>query len=103
MDCETHVIISFTHRRLLRHRAGPSVKPGSLSIEGDLDESWQQTSDTPLRLQAAQGRALPRQAAGQRPRASGRRRTLHLAHARAQPALLRHRPARGSRPAGTRA
>jgi peptide/nickel transport system substrate-binding protein len=46
MDCKTDVIISFTHSRLLRHRAGPSVKPGSSSIEGDLDESWRQTSDT---------------------------------------------------------
>ena len=43
---KTHVVISFTHSRLLRHRAGPNVKPGSLSIEGDLAESWQQASDT---------------------------------------------------------
>jgi len=43
---KTHVVISFTHSRLLRHRAGPNVKPGSLQIEGDLAESWQQTSDT---------------------------------------------------------
>src|SRR5688500_8274465 len=43
---KTHVVISFTHSRLLRHRAGPNVKPGSFQIEGDLAESWQQTSDT---------------------------------------------------------
>jgi peptide/nickel transport system substrate-binding protein len=43
---KTHVVISFTHSRLLRHRAGPSIKPGSFQIEGDLAESWQQTSDT---------------------------------------------------------
>ena len=43
---KTHVAISFTHSRLLRHRAGPSVRPGSLVIEGDLAESWTQPSDT---------------------------------------------------------
>src|SRR5262245_7625017 len=42
----THVVISFTHSRLLRHRAGPGVKPGSLTLEGDLAESWTQLSDT---------------------------------------------------------
>ena len=42
----THVAISFTHSRLLRHRAGPGVKPGSLTLEGDLAESWTQPSDT---------------------------------------------------------
>src|SRR5262245_4529560 len=43
---KTHVVISFTHSRLLRHKAGPSVRPGSLQIEGDLAESWQQPNDT---------------------------------------------------------
>jgi peptide/nickel transport system substrate-binding protein len=43
---KTHVAISFTHSRLLRHRAGPNVKPGSLVLEGDLAESWTQPSDT---------------------------------------------------------
>ena len=42
----THVLTSFTHNRLVRHRAGPAVKPGSFSIEGDLAESWPQPSDT---------------------------------------------------------
>ena len=43
---KTHVVISFTHSRLLKHKAGPGVRPGSFPIEGDLAESWQQTSDT---------------------------------------------------------
>jgi len=43
---KTHVVVSFTHSRLLRHKAGPAVRPGSLVVEGDLAESWQQTSDT---------------------------------------------------------
>ena len=43
---KTHVLTSFTHSRLLRHRVGPGVKPGTFPLEGDLAESWQQTSDT---------------------------------------------------------
>ena len=43
---KTHVVISFTHSRLLRHRAGAGVKPGSFVIEGDLAESWSQPNDT---------------------------------------------------------
>src|SRR5262249_52859375 len=43
---KTHVVISFTHSRLLKHKAGLAVRPGSLVIENDLAESWQQTSDT---------------------------------------------------------
>jgi peptide/nickel transport system substrate-binding protein len=43
---KTHVIISFTHNLLLRYKAGPAVAPGSFALEGDLAESWKQTSDT---------------------------------------------------------
>ena len=43
---KTHVVVSFTHSRLLRHKAGAAVPPGSFVLEGDLAESWQQTSDT---------------------------------------------------------
>jgi peptide/nickel transport system substrate-binding protein len=43
---KTHVVVSFTHSRLLRHRAGPGVRPGSFPIEGDLAESWQQLNET---------------------------------------------------------
>ena len=42
----THVLTSFTHSRLVRHRAGPGVKPGSFALQGDLAESWQQPSET---------------------------------------------------------
>src|SRR6185503_17339673 len=36
---KTHVVTSFTHSRLIRHRAGAGVRPGSFAIEGDLAES----------------------------------------------------------------
>jgi Bacterial extracellular solute-binding proteins, family 5 Middle len=42
----THVVISFTHSWLLRHRAGPGMKPGSLILQGDLAESWTQPNET---------------------------------------------------------
>src|SRR6187200_3499827 len=41
-----HVPLSLTHSRLVRHRAGPSVVPGTFPIEGDLAESWTQPNET---------------------------------------------------------
>ncbi len=41
-----HVAISFTHSRLVKHRAGPGVTPGSFPIEGDLAESWTQQNES---------------------------------------------------------
>jgi peptide/nickel transport system substrate-binding protein len=43
---KTHVALSFTHSRLLKHRAGPGVAPGTFPIEGDLAESWSQPNET---------------------------------------------------------
>src|SRR4029450_13682414 len=38
--------ITFTHSRLVKHKAGPGVAPASLAIEGDLAESWSQPNET---------------------------------------------------------
>ena len=43
---KTHIALSFTHSRLLRHKAGPSLVPGTFPIEGDLAESWAQPNET---------------------------------------------------------
>ena len=43
---KTQIVYSFTHSRLLKHKAGPSVTPGSFILEGDLAESWSQPSET---------------------------------------------------------
>jgi peptide/nickel transport system substrate-binding protein len=43
---KTHSLMSFTHSRLLKHRAGPAVAPGTFPLEGDLAESWSQPSET---------------------------------------------------------
>src|SRR5512145_2409267 len=43
---KTHIPLTFTHSRLLRHKAGPTVVPGTFPIEGELAESWTQPNDT---------------------------------------------------------
>src|SRR6266568_541881 len=43
---KTHIAYSFTHSRLLRHKTGPAIHPGTFPIEGDLAESWTQPSET---------------------------------------------------------
>ena len=43
---KTHNVYSFTHSRLLRHKAGPGVVPGTFALEGDLAESWSQPNET---------------------------------------------------------
>ena len=43
---KTHIPLTFTHSRLVKHKAGPSVAPGTFPIEGDLAESWTQPNDT---------------------------------------------------------
>lgn len=42
----TMVPLSFTHSRLVKVKAGSSVKPGTTPIEPDLAESWIQPNDT---------------------------------------------------------
>jgi peptide/nickel transport system substrate-binding protein len=43
---KTHIAYSFTHGRLLKHKVGPGVAPGTFPIEGDLAESWTQPNET---------------------------------------------------------
>ena len=52
---KTHVVVSFTHSRLLRHKAGPNVKPGSFQLEGELAESWRQVNDTTYEFKLRKG------------------------------------------------
>ncbi len=42
----TMINLSFSHSRLLKHKAGPAVKPGVFEYEGDLAEYWSQQDDT---------------------------------------------------------
>ena len=43
---KTQIPYTFTHSRLLRHKAGPAIQPGTFPLEGDLAESWSQTDET---------------------------------------------------------
>ena len=43
---KTHIPLTLTHSRLLKHKAGPNVQPGTFPIEGDLAESWTQPNET---------------------------------------------------------
>ena len=38
--------LTFTHSRLVKHKAGPSVVPGTFAIEPDLAETWTQSNET---------------------------------------------------------
>ena len=43
---KTNILYTFTHSRLLKHKAGPGVQPGTFTLEGDLAESWSQPNET---------------------------------------------------------
>ena len=52
---KTHLAYSFTHSRLLKHKAGPAVQPGTFPIEGDLAESWTQPNETTYMFKLRKG------------------------------------------------
>jgi peptide/nickel transport system substrate-binding protein len=41
-----HTLATYTHGRLVKHRTGPAVTPGTFPLVGDLAESWTQPNDT---------------------------------------------------------
>ncbi|MGH8058686.1 MAG: ABC transporter substrate-binding protein, partial [Candidatus Entotheonellia bacterium] len=42
----THTALSFVYSKLLRHKVGPEVKPGTFIVEPDLAERWEEPDDT---------------------------------------------------------
>jgi peptide/nickel transport system substrate-binding protein len=46
LSYKLHILMTFTHSRLVRHKTGPSVTPGTFAIEPDLAESWTQPNET---------------------------------------------------------
>ncbi len=46
LSYKLHTALTFTHSRLVKHKAGPNVTPGTFPIEGDLAESWTQPNET---------------------------------------------------------
>jgi len=46
LSFRTMTNLSFTHSRLVKVKAGPAVRPGTLPVEPDLAESWAQPNET---------------------------------------------------------
>ena len=46
LSYKLHIPMSFTHSRLVRHKTGPGVTPGTFQFEPDLAESWTQPNET---------------------------------------------------------
>jgi peptide/nickel transport system substrate-binding protein len=42
----THTVLSFVYGKLLRHKVGPEIQPGTFIIEPDLAERWEAPDDT---------------------------------------------------------
>src|SRR4029453_9826191 len=42
----TQIAVSFTHSRVVKVKAGPSVAPGTFPLEPDVAESWSQPTET---------------------------------------------------------
>jgi peptide/nickel transport system substrate-binding protein len=45
LSYKLHIPMTFTHSRLVRHKTGPSVVPGTFQFEPDLAESWTQPNE----------------------------------------------------------
>jgi peptide/nickel transport system substrate-binding protein len=52
---KTHTTLSFTYSRLMRHKVGPEVRPGTFNVEPDLAESWEEVDDTTYVFRLRQG------------------------------------------------
>jgi ABC-type transport system substrate-binding protein len=45
-NARTHTALSFVYSKLLRHKVGADVEPGTFIIEPDLAERWESPDDT---------------------------------------------------------
>jgi peptide/nickel transport system substrate-binding protein len=43
---KTHTTLSFVYSKLVRHKVGPEVRPGTFTVEPDLAERWESPDDT---------------------------------------------------------
>jgi peptide/nickel transport system substrate-binding protein len=46
LSYKLQIALTFSHSRLVRHKAGPAIVPGTFPLEGDLAESWTQPNET---------------------------------------------------------
>ena len=52
---KTHTALSFVYSKLLRHKVGPDVPPGTFIVEPDLAERWESPDDTTYIFHLRQG------------------------------------------------
>ena len=52
---KTHTALSFVYNKLLRHKVGPDVPPGTFIVEPDLAERWEVPDDTTYIFHLRQG------------------------------------------------
>jgi peptide/nickel transport system substrate-binding protein len=52
---KTHTTLSFVYSRLVRHKVGPEIQPGTFIIEPDLAERWEELDDTTYVFHLRQG------------------------------------------------
>jgi peptide/nickel transport system substrate-binding protein len=51
----TQAVLSFTYSKLLRHKVGPEIQPGTFLVEPDLAERWESPDDTTYIFHLRQG------------------------------------------------
>ena len=52
---KTNTTLSFVHSRLVRHKVGAGVQPGTFLVEPDLAERWEELDDTTYVFHLRQG------------------------------------------------
>jgi peptide/nickel transport system substrate-binding protein len=52
---KTHTTLSFVYSKLVRHKVGPEVRPGTFIVEPDLAERWEELDDTTYVFHLRQG------------------------------------------------
>src|SRR5881409_489140 len=46
LNFKTHTTLSFVYSKLVRHKVGPEIQPGTFIVEPDLAERWEELDDT---------------------------------------------------------
>ena len=55
VSLKTNATLSFLYSKLVRHRAGPEIRPGTFLVEPDLAERWEAPDDTTYVFHLRQG------------------------------------------------
>lgn len=55
LNFKTNTTVSFVYNKLVRHKVGPDVTPGTFSVEPDLAERWEQVDEVTYVFRLRQG------------------------------------------------